>query len=106
MGPALAVEVSRQIEVVDFKERLRQFYDVIGVQELESELRDRITEYLVSSFLVNGRRRKGSYNLLSEQTGISHTFIWKFHTKEQAICITNMNKLANFFDVRYFVDNF
>ncbi len=106
MGPALAIEVSRQVEIMELKERLRQFYDVIGVQELESELRSRITDYLASSSLINERRRKGSYNLLSEQTDISHTFIWKFHTKEQAICITNMNKLANFFGVKYFVDNF
>lgn len=83
-----------------------QQYDAVGVVMLESLLRQRIEGYLSSSVMVNGKARKGSYNLLCEATGISHTFIWKFHKKDQSICITNMNKLANFFGVRYFVENF
>jgi|GEM_PF-3074423 len=81
-------------------------YDAVGVDQLELLLRARIEQYLSSTVVVEGKVRKGSYNLLCEATGISHTFIWKFHKKEQSICITNMNKLANFFDVRYFVENF
>jgi len=81
-------------------------YDAVGVEQLESMLRQRIDAYLSSRVIVEGKNRKGSYNLLCEATGISHTFIWKFHKKQQAICITNMNKLANFFEVRYFVENF
>jgi len=106
MGPALAADTTHHSDMTEFRKYLRQIYDVVGVEELEAELRSRISEYLLMQFSVSGRKRKGSYNLLSEQTDISHTFIWKFHTKDQAICITNMNKLANFFGVRYIVDNF
>ncbi|MCV6587654.1 MAG: hypothetical protein OIF57_01310 [Marinobacterium sp.] len=106
MGVVSLLKDANRESVPEFEEYLRERYDVVGIEELEQSLRKRITDYLASSYEINGKQRKGSYNLLSQQTGISHTFIWKFHTKEQAICIANMNKLANFFSVRYFVDNF
>lgn len=82
--------------------------DAIGTKELESQLREEISVYLTGTFFNSetNRSNKKSYKTLSEECNVSHTYIWKFHMKEQAICITNMNKIANFFKVRYLVSNF
>ena len=80
--------------------------EVNGVHELERVLREKITEYTETSTVIDGRKRKGSYRLLSEYTGISQAYIHQFHSDERAICITNMNKLANYFGVKYTVSNF
>lgn len=90
----------------ELEQQLQQHYDAVGIDQLEALLRHKITQYLAARFEIAGRKRKGSYNLLSEDTGISYTYLWQFHKKDQAICITNMNILANHFNVRYLVTNF
>ncbi|MBJ7554953.1 helix-turn-helix domain-containing protein [Marinomonas spartinae] len=81
-------------------------YHAIGVDALEEQLRAKITEFTSSSCIINGRKRKGSYRLLAEYTGISQAYIHQFHSEKRAICITNMNKLANHFGIKYVVSNF
>lgn len=90
----------------ELEQLLRQHYDVVGIDQLESVLRQKITEFQSESFVIDGRKRKGSYKLLSESTGVSTTYLWQFHKEERAICITNMNILANHFGVTYMVSNF
>lgn len=90
----------------EFTRQLSQYFDAVGVVELEKTLRLEITDYLNSEVEIEGRMRKGSYRLLAEATGISRTYINDFHAKERAICITNMNLLARYFSVKYIVSNF
>lgn len=90
----------------EIKAQLESMFDAVGIDELEALLRTRISGYLDSRTIINGRQRKGSYKLLSEATGVSDTYIWQFHKQERAICITNMNLLAQHFDIRYVVYNF
>lgn len=81
-------------------------YHAVGVDELEEQLREKITKFTSSSNIINGRKRKGSYRMLAEYTDISQAYIHQFHREKRAICITNMNKLANYFGVKYVVSNF
>ncbi len=90
----------------DFTQQLSQSFDAVGIEALEQTLRLKIADYLNSKVEKDGRERKGSYRLLAEATGISRTYINDFHAKERAICITNMNLLAEFFKVKYIVSNF
>lgn len=90
----------------DLEQIRQQHYDAVGIDQLESLLRHHITEYLKTYSVLDGRNRRGSYKLLSDATGISYTYLWQFHKQERAICITNMNTLANHFGVRYLVSNF
>ncbi|AEF53416.1 helix-turn-helix domain-containing protein [Marinomonas posidonica] len=101
MGPQ-----EKEITGVSFDLSTATQYDAVGVDKLEEQLREKITEFTSSSRIINGRKRKGSYRLLAEYTDISHAYIHQFHSEKRAICITNMNKLANYFGVKYIVSNF
>lgn len=85
---------------------LQNDFDAVGVNQLETVLKERISEYLQQPRIHNGRKCRGSYRSLAKETGISQSYIHKFHSRDQTICITNMNKLANHFSVRFFVTNF
>ena len=80
-------------------------FDAIGVDQLEEVLRLKIADYLVNRQEIDGRMRKGSFNLLSQMSDVSSSYLHQFF-KGKSICITNMNKLANFFKVKYVVINF
>lgn len=80
--------------------------DAIGIDALESLLRHKIGLYISSTVTVDGKARKGSYRLISSNTGISHDYIRKFYKKERNICIHNLNALANFFNIKYAVFNY
>ena len=81
-------------------------FDAVGIDQLEALLRQRIDAFLITHEVINGRKRKGSYNRISSETGISSAYLHKFHIKKQAVCITNLNKIARFFAVKYVVVNF
>lgn len=85
---------------------LQNDFDAVGVPQLESVLKERISEYLIQPRVHNGRKCRGSYRSLAKETGISQGYIHKFHQRNQAICITNLNKLAHHFSVKYMVMNF
>mgnify|MGYP005998112605 CR=1 FL=1 len=80
-------------------------FDAIGVEQLEAVLRLRIASFLVNRQEIEGRMRRGSFNLLSQMADVSSSYLHQFF-KGKSICITNMNKLANYFNVRYIVINF
>lgn len=80
-------------------------FDAIGVEQLESVLRLKIAEFLVNRQTIDGRERRGSFNLLSHMADVSSSYLHQFF-KGKSICITNMNKLANYFNVKYVVINF
>lgn len=85
---------------------LQKDFDAVGVNQLETVLKERITEYLKEPRVRNGRKCRGSYRSLAAETGISQSYIHKFHHRNLSICITNLNKLANRFEVKYIVVNF
>jgi len=89
-----------------FKRNYTNKREAVGIDELESLLRSAIDEYLVSRMVINERSRKGSYVLLSEATGVSASYLHQFNKDKRAICITNMNKLAEYFQVKYTISNF
>ncbi|KJZ15802.1 hypothetical protein TW85_02575 [Marinomonas sp. S3726] len=80
-------------------------FDAIGVDQLEAVLRLRMADFLINRQEIDGRMRKGSFNLLSEMADVSSSYLHQFF-KGKSICITNMNKLANHFNVKYIVINF
>lgn len=80
-------------------------FDAIGVDQLEALLRLKMADFFVNRQTINGRVRKGSFNLLSQVADVSSSYLHQFF-KGKSICITNMNKLANFFKVKYVVINF
>jgi len=80
-------------------------FDAIGVEQLEAMLRLRMADFLVNQQEVDGQMCKGSLNLLSEMSDVPSSYLHQFF-QEKSICITNMNKLANHFNVKYIVMNF
>jgi len=81
-------------------------FDAIGIEQLETLLRERISEYLQSRTTINGRVRKGSYELLSIATGISTSYLQQFNKNERTIAVICLNKLACHFNIRYAIVNF
>ncbi|TBR43851.1 hypothetical protein CBF23_003745 [Marinomonas agarivorans] len=81
-------------------------FDAIGIEQLEDVLRERITEFLQSRSKVNGRIRKGSYDWLSSETGISTSYLQQFNKDKRSISIHHLNTLACHFSVRYAIVNF
>ena len=80
-------------------------FDAIRVEQLEAMLRLRMADFLVNRQEIDGQMRKGSFSLLSEMADVPSSYLHQFF-QEKSICITNMNKLANHFNVKYLVSNF
>lgn len=81
-------------------------FDAIGIEQLEAVLRERITEFLKSRTNVGGRVRKGSYDWLSSETGISTSYLQQFNKDKRSISIQHLNTLACHFSVQYAIVNF
>lgn len=81
-------------------------FDAIGLEQLEQVLRERMTEYLQTRTRVDGRVRKGSYDWLSSETGISTSYLQQFNKDKRSISIHHLNTLACHFSVRYAIVNF
>lgn len=94
------------VETVRIPKELQYNFDAVGIEQLEEVLRHRIDAFLETRHVVNARKRKGSYQLIADATGISQSFVVKFHRNERTVCIQNLNKLAAFFNVKYVVTNF
>lgn len=99
-----------------------QYYDAVGIDKLESVLRQRITEYLIRpkksyQSMANDIRHsliekfepllsEDEFKVFIKKRALSHTYIWKFHKKNESVCIVYLNTLANFLGVRFIVMNF
>ncbi|ASP38798.1 hypothetical protein CHH28_08940 [Bacterioplanes sanyensis] len=100
---------------MDSTERFKQYFqqlpdcyrpDAVGIKDLEQVLRDRIERYLNTEIYIGASKpMKGTYSLLSQGSGVSRSYIWKFFNGK-SICLTNMNRLADYFGVTYVVSNF
>ena len=93
-------------QLASISESKKRKFDAIGLEQLENVLRERMTDYLHSRTEVNGRLRKGSYDWLSSETGISTSYLQQFNKDKRSISIHHLNTLACHFSVRYAIVNF
>ena len=75
-----------------------QQYDAVGLSELQSLLRRRLQA-------IKNKEVKGSLRKIGRDIQVSHTYLAEFRDGKP-ICMSIMNRLANHFQLRYFVENY
>lgn len=124
MGTVAVVQNPSQAKecVSSLHTQFTQYYDAIGITDLEHVLRQRISSYLMQprkSYLGMAKEIRcylterfepvfpeDQFKVFLRKRSLSHTYIWKFHRRNESICITHMNTLANFLGVRFLIMNF
>lgn len=71
-----------------------------GYWVLDDHLRSILRE------VSEGKHSGLSMRKLSIATGISRTYLGRYKDREQDVCLRIMNRLANYFGVKYCIGNF
>ena len=73
-------------------------YDAHSIHELQALLRSRL-------IAIKGKPELGSLRSIGLEIGVSHTWLGDFRDGK-SVGINIMNRLANYFSIRYHIENY